>query len=405
MDLESTSIDLVSPTSRAAEGQNADVPVDSHRAAVIGLEGLAALVSHLQAEGRTVIGPTVRDGAIVPGEIDTIDDLPIGWTDDQEGGSYRLRRRADEARFGYAVGPQSWRRYVTPVRERLWRATKTGGAFDVEHEPPDETSYAFLGVRPCELAALAVQDRVHGAEVGGDLAYVRRRRDTLVIAVDCGDPASTCFCTSMGTGPKSGPGADLVLTEIVGDGEHRFLAVAHTDRGDALLTALPHRAAGEADEAAAAGVTERAVTHMGRRLDTTDLPGLLRRTLEAARWDDVASRCLSCANCTLVCPTCFCTDTEEVSDLTGDHTERWRRWDSCFSLDFSYLHGGSVRPTTRSRYRQWLTHKLGTWWDQFDVSGCVGCGRCITWCPVGIDLTEEIAALRAEDDTAGGDTR
>ena len=405
MDLESTVIDLVSPTSQPTGGQNAEVPVDDHRAAVIGIEGLAALVSHLRAEGRTVIGPTVREGAIVPGEIDTIGDLPVGWTDEQEGGSYRLHRRGDEARFGYAVGPQSWRRYVTPVRERLWRATKTGSSFDVEHEPPDETSYAFLGVRPCELAALAVQDRVHGTEIGGDLAYARRRRDTIVIAVDCGDPASTCFCTSMGTGPKSGPGADLVLTEIVGDGEHRFLAVADTDRGDALLAALPHRAAGEADETAAAAVTERAVTRMGRKMDTTDLPGLLRRTLEAARWDDVASRCLSCANCTLVCPTCFCTDTEEVSDLTGDHTERWRRWDSCFSLDFSYLHGGSVRPTTRSRYRQWLTHKLGTWWDQFDVSGCVGCGRCITWCPVGIDLTEEIAALRAEDGDSGGDTR
>ena len=106
-------------------------------------------------------------------------------------------------------------------------------------------------------------------------------------------------------------------------------------------------------------------------------------------------RCLTCGNCTMVCPTCFCTTTEDVTDLTGDHAERWRHWDSCFDLDFSYLHGGPCAPRARSRYRQWLTHKLGTWHDQFGSSGCVGCGRCIVWCPVGIDITEEAHALRA----------
>ncbi len=104
-----------------------------------------------------------------------------------------------------------------------------------------------------------------------------------------------------------------------------------------------------------------------------------------------------------MCPTCFCTDTEDVTDLTGDHAERWRRWDSCFSLDFSFVHGGTIRSSTRSRYRQWLTHKLGTWWAQFGESGCVGCGRCIAWCPVGIDLTEEVAALEtAAPEPVGG---
>jgi ferredoxin len=135
---------------------------------------------------------------------------------------------------------------------------------------------------------------------------------------------------------------------------------------------------------------------MGRSLDTADLPGLLARNLEHPRWEEVAKRCLSCGNCTLVCPTCFCSDVSDVSDVSGT-VERQRRWASCFDLDHSYLHGGPVRLTTASRYRQWLTHKLSTWWDQFDESGCVGCGRCLTWCPVGIDLTEEAAAIRAAD--------
>ena len=132
---------------------------------------------------------------------------------------------------------------------------------------------------------------------------------------------------------------------------------------------------------------------MGRELETDGLRELLERNREHPRWDEVSERCLTCGNCTMVCPTCFCTSVEDVTDLTGEEAERWREWDSCFSLDFSYVVGGSVRSSSRSRYRQWMTHKLGTWWDQFGSSGCVGCGRCITWCPVGIDVTEELANL------------
>jgi len=371
--------------------------------AVIGLDGLSEIVTVLRADGRRVIAPVVRDGAIVPAEVASADELPIGWTDDQDAGSYRLRRRADAARFGYAVGPQSWRRFLTPVRERLWQADRTGQGFVVDPDPAVEPPAAFLGVRPCELAALAVQDRVQFGAESVDGRYARRRADLLVIAVDCGTPAATCFCTSMGTGPRSGPGADLVLTEIL-DGEHRFLAVAGSDRGSELLAGVAHRPARSEDEAAAVHVTADAAARIRRRMDTDRLPELLADTLEHPRWDDVATRCLACANCTLVCPTCFCTDTEDVTDLTGDHAERWRRWDSCFSLDFSYVHGGTMRTSTRARYRQWLTHKLGTWWDQFGTSGCVGCGRCIAWCPVGIDLTAEVAALRVRE-PAGTGTR
>jgi ferredoxin len=98
----------------------------------------------------------------------------------------------------------------------------------------------------------------------------------------------------------------------------------------------------------------------------------------------------------MACPTCFCTTVDDVTDLTGSQAVRSRRWDSCFSMDFSYIHGGSVRSSGASRYRQWLTHKLASWQDQFGASGCVGCGRCITWCPVGIDLTEEVEAIRQD---------
>lgn len=259
-------------------------------------------------------------------------------------------------------------------------------------EVPAAPSYAFLGVRPCDLRAIAVQDRVLTGGRYGDSGYAGRRGRALLIAVECTEPGATCFCVSMGGGPAADPGYDLALTEVEG----RFLVRVGSDEGAALLAQVPHRAADTGTRKTARAAVDTARDRMGRALPPVDLRDLMGASLTAERWDDVAARCLTCGNCTMVCPTCFCTTTEEVTDLTGDHTERWQRWDSCFDLDFSYLHGGPVRPTSRSRYRQWLTHKLGTWHDQFDMSGCVGCGRCIAWCPAGIDITEEVAALDAE---------
>ena len=358
---------------------------------------LDRLVDALRVRGYRVLGPTVRDGAIVYDDLESAGDLPIGWTDRQDGGSYRLERRPDDARFGYAVGPHSWKRFLFPPRVRLWRAGRNDdGAPAVEEEPLDETPLAFIGVRSCELHAIAIQDRVF---IGGryvDRDYAARREGAFLVAVNCHEPGDTCFCTSMGTGPEVRSGYDLALTELL-DGEHRFLVEAGTDRGEEVLAELAGRAAVEDDLVAKAASVEAAAGRMGRTMETFDIRDLLARNLEHPRWDDVAKRCLTCGNCTLVCPTCFCSAVEDETDLSGTEAERWRVWDNCFSVDYSYIHGGSVRPSGRSRYRQWLTHKLGTWIDQFGSSGCVGCGRCITWCPVGIDITEEVAAIRATE--------
>jgi sulfhydrogenase subunit beta (sulfur reductase) len=370
---------------------------------VISADGLRALVEALRGRGYRVLGPTVRDGAIVYDELESAAELPIGWTENQDAATYRLERRDDEARFGYAVGPHSWKQFLLPARIRLWRARSDGdGSVEVEEEPLDETRLAFIGVRSCELHAIGIQDRVF---LGGRVVerdYAARRTDTFVVAVNCFEPGGTCFCVSMGTGPKAEAGYDLALTEIL-EGEHRLLVEVGSEQGAEVLEDLPRRVADEEDLTAASAAVEGAAQKMGRRLDATDLRDLLQRNLEHPRWDDVAERCLTCGNCTMVCPTCFCTSVEDTTDLTGETAERTRVWDSCYSVDYSYIHGGSIRPTGRSRYRQWLTHKFGTWHDQFGSSGCVGCGRCITWCPVGIDVTEELTAIRATDGADGND--
>jgi ferredoxin len=367
---------------------------------VIAPEALDRLVEALRSRGFRVLGPVVSNGAIVYDDLNSAADLPIGWTDTQDGGTYRLERRGDKARFGYAVGPHSWKRYLFPPQIRLWRARRNGEAPEIEEEPPDETPLAFIGVRSCELHAIEIQDRVFlgGAHVDRD--YAARRDGAFLVAVNCFEPAGTCFCTSMGTGPKVESGFDLALTELL-DGGHRLLAEAGSDRGAEVLAELPSRPAEPVDLAAAEATVTSAARKMGRAMEAWDLRDLLARNLEHPRWDDVALRCLTCGNCTMVCPTCFCTSVEDETDLSGE-ASRHRVWDSCFSIDYSYIHGGSIRPSGRARYRQWMTHKLGTWHDQFGSSGCVGCGRCIAWCPVGIDITEEVAAIRATEGSEHG---
>jgi ferredoxin len=372
---------------------------------LIGLDGLQALIDALLSRGYTVVGPTVRSGAIVNAPIQGVDDLPRGWGDEQDAAHYRLRRRADEALFGFAAGAQSAKPVFFPTDQLLSRSRRTDGGAGYElvrddrddSQQSDPAPYALLGVRSCDLSAIGIHDTVLTGRGFGDAHYAARRADAFVIAVACSDPGGTCFCVSMDTGPRprQGRGApfDLSLTELL-EGGHRFVVEVATERGTELMDAIGAPPANAADVGSSAAVTEEAERRMGRVLDTHGIKELLYSSLDSPQWDDVASRCLTCTNCTMVCPTCFCTSVEDVADLTGNVAERHRVWDSCFNADFSYIHGGSVRESARSRYRQWMTHKLASWHDQFGSSGCVGCGRCVTWCPAAIDITAEAAALR-----------
>jgi ferredoxin len=364
--------------------------------AVIGVPGLQEMIEALRGRGFTVIGPARRGEAIGLAEITGVDDLPRGCGDSQDAATYRLRARDDDALFGFAATAQSWKSVLFPPRELLWSADRDGDGFTTAVPEQRAPPYALLGVRACDLQAIAVHDRVLLERKFTDPAYAERRETAFIVAVGCSDPAGTCFCTSMGTGPKPASGFDLSLTELLGDGGHRFLVEVGSDRGADLLRELTRAPATIRDHAMADEVISGAVKRMGRHLDTDGIRDLLYSNPEHPHWDEVASRCLACTNCTAVCPTCFCVSIEDVADLSGDHMECYRIWDSCLTSGHSHLPGGSVRASTRSRYRQWVTHKLASWIDQFGTSGCVGCGRCITWCPAAIDITAEVAALRTQ---------
>ncbi len=358
-------------------------------------EELDSLLQILQERGYQTLGPTLRNQNLVYRPIDSMGDLPYGYSTESSPGRFEFTYTDNHRYFDAGPGGDSWKKYLFPPRTDLFSVRRTNGTIEFEALQEEIQLRAFIGVRPCDLAALDVQDRVFLRDDFSDPIYRRRRENLFILAVDCHDPCATCFCHSMGNGPKAEEGFDLSFAEL----DEVFLVRIGSDLGADLIRSLASEPATAFHQRAADNAIERAVRSMGRQIKTEGLPELLRSNLDHDHWNEVAERCLNCTNCTLVCPTCFCWDVKDEVDLSGAATSRVRFWDSCFNPDHSYhAGGGSNRPTVRSRYRQWLTHKLGTWVAQFDVFGCVGCGRCISWCPAGIDITEEVAAIRQEVD-------
>ena len=361
------------------------------------LRDLDEVLTALANRGYQIVGPTIRDKAIVIDQISSVKDLPGGWTDLHDPGSYSLKKRKDAAVFGYVVGPFSLKSFLSPPRTRVIAIRKNGKGFEREPAAPqgEMKPLAFVGARACDLYALALDDRIFLEGPFPEPFYQRVRSSMFILAVDCAQPGGTCFCTSFGYGPKAQKGFDIAVTELCEDGRHVFLARTGSERGEEVLASLKLSESSPAEIAAAEQQAREAASSVPRHVDVAKAAAVLPDLFDAPAWDDIAKRCLACANCTMVCPTCFCSTVEETTNLTGTSAERWRRWDSCFTMDFTKVAGGNVRPSTKARFRQRVMHKFSYWLDQFGSAGCCGCGRCITWCPAGIDVTAYLEALCA----------
>ena len=368
--------------------------IDLTTRAWLARDDLDRLIALLREDGRKVVGPTVRDSAIVYDEIETAVDLPTGITDEQAPGHYRIAADGNGSSghtFDFASSPTSWKTFTFPSSVPMARARRHDDELVYEHVGHTAPRMAYLGVRACDLAAMLIHDDVLAGGPYIDEDYADRRGKALIVAVQCARPSSTCFCASMGTGPEVSNGFDLALTEL----DDGFVVRAGSEAGEKLLDRLELDEATAIQMHAAAGVGVEARARMSEQLGvhTDGLHQRLAAAVEAAGWDDIAERCLACTSCTMVCPTCFCTDVKQTSDLLGTESITQREWASCFTLDFARVAHGNFRPRVKDRYRQWLTHKFSSWVDQFGSYGCVGCGRCITWCPVGIDVRRSLLAV------------
>lgn len=359
------------------------------------------LVDVLQEDGYSVAAPVEAGGVLAVRRIESVEEIARGYRDEQAPGRYRVEDVGDELYFGNAVGAESAKRFFFPAENDLFTARVDGDHFVLDRMADEPPRWALIGVRPCDLAAIRTQDRVFDAhdESGAvfrcesETYYTRAREEAFLVAVNCTAPGGNCFCASWGTGPEAREGFDLALTEVGG----AFLLEPGSHRGEAVLDRLPVRDAEPSEIELAELKISRAREHMGKHLERDGLPELLGRNVEHRIWDWFAHHCMGCGNCTMVCPTCFCSTVTDSTDLATGAATRTRRWESCYTHQFSYVTSGPVRSATSARYRHWLTHKLGAWWEQFGSSGCVGCGRCLTWCPVGIDWTNEVAQLQTED--------
>jgi sulfhydrogenase subunit beta (sulfur reductase) len=351
---------------------------------------LTQLLEVLVQAGYRCLGPQLRDGAIVYDTLRSVQDLPRGVRDLQAPGRYRIETSDSQRCFAWANGPQALKPLLFSPHETLWHATRdVQGTLQFEETAAVAEALAVIGVRACDLAALRLHDQHFLAGTYPDPTYRARRAALLIVAVHCTHPADTCFCASTGDGPRASQDFDLALSEL----DDGYLVEAGSEAGQRIAARLPLENASAARQDQAQADNEHAARTQLRRLPSRNLRAVLAANLEHPRWQEVAERCLSCGNCTSVCPTCFCHSERDEPALDGQSSAHLRQWDSCFTQGHSYIHGLTVHAGTRERYRQWLTHKLGSWHDQFGRSGCVGCGRCISWCPVGIDITEEAAAI------------
>jgi ferredoxin len=348
---------------------------------------IPALLRNLQGLGYTVVGPSLSEGVVRLREIDDAGDLAAGILDEHAPGRYTVAS-GSRLMFASVNGPDSPKKFLHPAEVEIQRLAEADRGFKEVSRFHSQKKYAFVGIRPCDLKGVEVMDRTMMAPGFEDPVYSSFRKDSVFVVVNCTRSGSNCFCTTMGTGPEAESGYDVAITELP---DKLILDVPEKSIG--LLRGVDATPASEDDVREGREAVARARDQMNRRFERENLSAKMGEGMDSSVWGQAAERCLACGNCSLVCPTCFCNSLQDREDLAEGTVSRVRVWDSCLSKEFTYSAGGNPRQQKLARYRQFVMHKFAYWPEQFGPYGCVGCGRCVTWCPVGIDITATVSGV------------
>lgn len=238
----------------------------------------------------------------------------------------------------------------------------------------------ILGIRPCDVKGMLLLDKLFDNEDYRDPYYIEKREATIIIGLACNNPQETCFCTSLGIQPDSKEGMDVLLREIKGG----YLATGVSKKGEELISSLPDAKGNE--KTREVGKPSTSFTIDG------GLSAKLSERFDDEVWAKISEKCLGCATCTYLCPTCHCFDVQD--EVVGEEGRRIRLWDSCqFPLFTRHTTGHNPREKGRERMRNRIMHKFSYFVNIFGETACVGCGRCIANCPVNFDIREVIHRL------------
>jgi sulfhydrogenase subunit beta (sulfur reductase) len=302
--------------------------------------------------------------------------------------AYRKIESPEEASLASHNTQKSAKEAFFPQSEVMFRYEKEGNRTQVTSTEEVNRPRLILASRPCDIQAFSMLDQVFSAKEYTDVYFLKKREKTTIVGFACNDPLSTCFCTSTGGGPFTREGSDIFLVDL-GD---TYLVEFLTEKGKALSQNEFLREASEGDVARAKKLEEEASKRMTVPVHLDGIETKLEQMLENPFWDRIHEKCLGCGACTFLCPTCHCFDISDEASQKGG--QRVRNWDTClFSLYSMETSGHNPRPSGRERTRQRLMHKFNYFPKNFQKIACVGCGRCILYCPVNFDIRQAIAEI------------
>lgn len=272
-----------------------------------------------------------------------------------------------------------------PQSESMLNYKRTGKQPEIISMEEVKRERILLGARPCDIEAISVIEKVFVSEPYTDVYFLKKRRKTIIIGLGCNQPLSTCFCTSAGGGPFLKTGADIFLIDL---GEAYSVELL-TEKGRFLSENKFLKEALPEDESQIKELEKRGLEKIKVSIPLVGIEKRLDLMMESSFWDRVHEKCVGCRICTYLCPTCHCFDIVDEGDFARG--QRVRNWDSCLSPLYSLeTSGHNPRPTTRERTRQRLMHKFNYFPKLFHRVACVGCGRCIQYCPVHFDIRQAI---------------